>query len=68
MKYKENLGATCSNCANLDGKNKKACRKCANFDGMLGWEPAQGVQTNVFPVFSGPNMAVEYCRQVVREA
>lgn len=67
MQYKENLGASCQNCTHQNGKNPKSCRKCQNHDGMQGWEPAEGVRVNVFPVYSGPSMILQYCRQVITE-
>lgn len=65
MTFAENIGASCNNCEYRGGQNKKACRKCAARDGLPGWEPAPGVKTKVFPLYSGPNMKLQNCRQVI---
>lgn len=65
MTYAENLGANCNNCQHQGGKSRKACRQCENKSGMPGWEPALGVKTKVFPLYSGPKLKLQYCRQVI---
>lgn len=65
MKFAENVGASCNNCKYQGGINKKACRQCENKSGMPGWDPAPGVKTKVFPLYSGPKLKLQQCRQVI---
>jgi len=56
-----NIGVTCENCGNKDGKDIKACKKCMSTNGRPGWVPGEGVtvQYSVDLITNRP------CRRVI---
>lgn len=66
MKYKENVGANCSNCDNEDRHVKARCKLCATKDNRAGWDPKPGVLVKEYEVYYGH--AKYRGREVIREA